>query len=168
MWVFHSNKWINYRKELQENPHMLKVIGNYCHHRNAVKCTKQNAKNLQLWKRLRAGTHTATSIVRKNVVRPPFHTRATKYISLLSVCRTVDVVCRDVWKLRLHFIFYYLTRHEPYGRRTTDVTVCAPAPKSAGKQNAIFVENVHVTARNKCRPMTDLEMAASILVCTCK
>jgi hypothetical protein len=27
-------------------------------------------------------------------------------------------------KLRLHFIFYYLMRHESYGRRTTDVAVC--------------------------------------------
>jgi hypothetical protein len=42
----------------------------------------------------------------------------------LSHCRTVDVACRHVWKLRLHFIFYYLMRHESYGRRTTDVAVC--------------------------------------------
>jgi hypothetical protein len=39
-------------------------------------------------------------------------------------CRTVDVACRHVWKLRLHFIFYYLMRHESCGRRTTDVAVC--------------------------------------------
>jgi hypothetical protein len=60
-------------------------------------------------------------------VRHPFHTRATKYISLFSDCRTVDVACRHVWKLRLHFIVYYLMRHEPYGRRATVVAVCVPA-----------------------------------------
>jgi hypothetical protein len=35
---------------------------------------------------------------------------------LFSDCRTVDVACRHVWKLRLHFIFYYLMRHESYDR----------------------------------------------------
>jgi hypothetical protein len=42
-------------------------------------------------------------------------------------CRTVDVACRHVWKLRLHFIFYYLMRHKSYGRRTTDVAACERA-----------------------------------------
>jgi hypothetical protein len=44
-----------------------------------------------------------------------------------SDCRKVDVACRHVWNLRLHFIFYYLMRHEPYGRRTTVVAVCERA-----------------------------------------
>jgi hypothetical protein len=43
---------------------------------------------------------------------------------MLSDCRTVDVACRHVWKLRLHFIFYYLMRHKSHGRRTIDVAVC--------------------------------------------
>jgi hypothetical protein len=46
---------------------------------------------------------------------------------LLSDARTVDVECRHVCKLRLHLIFYYLMRHEPYGRRRTDVAVCERA-----------------------------------------
>jgi hypothetical protein len=70
------------------------------------------------------GTHTATSVIWKNVIWPPFHTRATKYISLLSDCCTVDVACCHVWKPRLHFTFYYLMQHDLYRRRTTDVTVC--------------------------------------------
>jgi hypothetical protein len=80
--------------------------------------------------------HTATSVVRKNVVR--FFCRTTFWITELDCithfslrqsdgCRTVDVACRHVWKLRLHFTFYYLMRHESYGRRTTDVAVCERA-----------------------------------------
>jgi hypothetical protein len=80
----------------------------------------------------KARQNTATSVVRKDVlqffaVRPPLHTRATKYISLHSDCRTVIVAFCHVWKVSLHFIFYYMMRHEPYERRTTDVAVCVPA-----------------------------------------
>jgi hypothetical protein len=55
----------------------------------------------------------------KNIFKASFHTWR-----LLSDCRTVDVACRHLWKLRLHLIFYYFMRHESYGRRTTDVAVC--------------------------------------------
>jgi hypothetical protein len=53
---------------------------------------------------LRLATHTVTSVVRRSY----------------DSCR-IQVV---EWKLRLHFIFYYLMRHESHGRRTTDVVVC--------------------------------------------
>jgi hypothetical protein len=51
---------------------------------------------------------------------------------LLSDCRTVDVARHHVWKLRLHFIFYYLMRHESYGRHTTDVAVCVASLTRTG------------------------------------
>jgi hypothetical protein len=47
--------------------------------------------------------------------------------------RTVDAACRHVRKLRLHFTFYYLMRHESYGRRATDVAVCEGALRLRGR-----------------------------------
>jgi hypothetical protein len=62
---------------------------------------------------------------------------------LLSECRTVDVACRHVWKLRLHFIFYYLMRYESYGRRTTDVAVCVASLTQCGTHWRVVLASFH-------------------------
>jgi hypothetical protein len=67
-----------------------------------------------------------------------------------SDCRTVDVACRHEWKLRLHFIFYYMMRHESYGRHSTDVAVCGHAltitdePLKPGCQQPKAVRNFKI------------------------
>jgi hypothetical protein len=58
-------------------------------------------------------------------------------------CRTVDVACRHVWKLRLHFIFCYLMRHESYERRTTDAAVCERARSVRRTQPSYLPQGLH-------------------------
>jgi hypothetical protein len=43
-------------------------------------------------------------------------------------------------------IFYYLMRHEPYGRRTTDVAVCERALTVSLHQSAMQEESINVKA----------------------
>jgi hypothetical protein len=94
--------------------------------------TRDDTRSISVWVATHTHTHTVTSVVRKNV---RFFCPTTVWITELDCithlslrqsdgCWTVDVACRHVWKLRLHFIFHYLMRHESYGRRTADVAVC--------------------------------------------
>jgi hypothetical protein len=64
-------------------------------------------------------------------------------------CGTVDVACRHVWKLRLHFILYYLMRHESYGHRATDVAVCERALTLCGF-STVYVYHSCLSRRKDC------------------
>jgi hypothetical protein len=80
-----------------------------------------------------------------------------------SNCHRVDVACRYVWKLRLHFIFYYLMRHEPYGCHTADIAVCVTAlSKHPYQQNEYHRQLLRSAA---CRAQRKSQTKSTVRVC---